>query len=79
MLKWSNSPTFLELESAPPRHKIRVDAKSYSGDRNFCFAQWTEVRNKAFNPEIDKQMTGEQTPEDTARNMAQNAQEILDC
>ena len=78
MLKWSNSPTFLELEGAPPRHKIRVDAMSYSRNRDFYFAQWTEVRNKAFNPEMDKLMTGEQTPENTARNMAQKAQEILD-
>ncbi len=79
MLKWATSPAFLELEGAPPHHSARVDAMAYSRNRDFYFAQWTEVRNKAFNPEMDKLMTGEQTPEDTALNMAQKAQEILDA
>ena len=78
MRKWATSPVFLELEGAPPHHSARIEAMEYSRNRDFYFAAWTEVRNKAFNPEMDKLMTGDQTPEETARNMAQRAQEILD-
>lgn len=79
MRKWAASPVFLELEGAPPHHSARIDAMAYSRNRDFYFAAWTEVRNKAFNPEMDKLMTGEQTPAETARNMAARAQEILDA
>ncbi len=57
MRKWATSPVFLELDGAPPHHSARVDAMEYSRNRDFYFAAWTEVRNKAFNPEMDKLMT----------------------
>ena len=79
MRMWAESPVFLELEGAPPNHRARIDAMAYSRNRDFYFSAWTEVRNKAFNPEMDKLMTGDQTATDTARNMAQRAQEILDA
>lgn len=77
MLKWAESDVFLNLEGAPAGHKTRIDAMEYSRNRDFYFGEWTEVLNKVFAPEMDKLMANDQTPEETARNMAEGANELL--
>ena len=77
MRKWAESDTFLKLEGTPPHHKVRVDAMEYSRNRDFYFKNWSEVRGKVWNPEMDKLMTNKQTPEETARNMAEGSQALL--
>lgn len=79
MKKWAQSDTFLQLEGAPPHHSVRVEAMEYSRNRDFYFDKWQEVQTKVWQPEMDKLMTGVQTPEETAANMAAGTQALLEA
>ncbi len=75
--KIAASDTFLKVEGAPEHHIVRVQGMDYARNRDFFFAKWSEVQSKVWAPEIEKLMLNKQTPEVTAKNMAEGTQPLL--
>ena len=75
--KVANSDAFLKLDGAPAHHTIVTDEMAFARNRDFFFPKWAEVQSKVWLPEIEKLMLNKQTPEDTAKNIADGTQALL--
>lgn len=77
MRKVAESDAFLKKPGFPEHHRVRYDAVEYSPHRSPITSKWAEITGKAWQPELDKLLLNQQTPEETAKKMADAADAVL--